>query len=105
MVGVADNNWLDYLDTGSEFLNEEEVPDVLFRGEVWDSSLVSITPLSSPIEFRKQKELEKQLEKEETEDNSLWSPKKGSNLDFHGAMGGEKAKELYQMFVEKFKQG
>lgn len=34
----------------------------------------------------------------------LASTKKGSKPDFHGAMAGEKAKELYQMFVSKVKQ-
>jgi D-Tyr-tRNAtyr deacylase len=31
--------------------------------------------------------------------------KKGSKPDFHGALGGEKAKELYQLFVEKVQKG
>ncbi|CZT05169.1 probable D-Tyr-tRNA(Tyr) deacylase activity [Rhynchosporium agropyri] len=31
----------------------------------------------------------------------LASTKKGSKPDFHGALGGEQAKELYQLFVEK----
>ncbi|RKF58457.1 D-aminoacyl-tRNA deacylase [Erysiphe neolycopersici] len=34
----------------------------------------------------------------------LASTKKGSKPDFHGAMGGERAKELYQIFVSKVKQ-
>jgi len=35
----------------------------------------------------------------------LASTKKGSKPDFHGALGGEQAKELYQVFVSKVKQG
>ncbi|KAF7861505.1 hypothetical protein EAF04_008068 [Stromatinia cepivora] len=35
----------------------------------------------------------------------LASTKKGSKPDFHGAMGGEEAKELYQLFVTKVQQG
>ncbi|CAD6444702.1 5bca7d65-0593-4845-ada8-76dc54bdf145 [Sclerotinia trifoliorum] len=35
----------------------------------------------------------------------LASTKKGSKPDFHGAMGGEEAKQLYQLFVEKVQQG
>ncbi|KAI6248230.1 D-aminoacyl-tRNA deacylase [Erysiphe necator] len=34
----------------------------------------------------------------------LASTRKGSKPDFHGAMGGEKAKELYQLFVERVKE-
>ncbi|POS85371.1 deacylase [Erysiphe pulchra] len=34
----------------------------------------------------------------------LASTKKGSKPDFHGAMGGERAKELYQTFVSKVKE-
>ncbi|KAH6674303.1 deacylase [Halenospora varia] len=33
------------------------------------------------------------------------STKKGSKPDFHGALGGEQAKELYQLFVSKVQQG
>jgi len=35
----------------------------------------------------------------------LASTRKGSRPDFHGAAGGEQAKALYQLFVEKVKQG
>ena len=35
----------------------------------------------------------------------LASTKKGSKPDFHGALGGEQAKELYQLFVSKVQQG
>jgi len=35
----------------------------------------------------------------------LASTKKGSKPDFHGALGGEQAKELYQHFVTKVAQG
>jgi len=35
----------------------------------------------------------------------LASTKKGSKPDFHGALGGEQAKELYQIFVSKVQQG
>lgn len=35
----------------------------------------------------------------------LANTKKGSKPDFHGAAGGEKAKELYQLFVTKVQQG
>ncbi|KAH8685786.1 deacylase [Tricladium varicosporioides] len=35
----------------------------------------------------------------------LASTKKGSKPDFHGALGGEQAKELYQLFVSKVRQG
>ena len=35
----------------------------------------------------------------------LASTKKGSKPDFHGALGGERAKELYQIFVSKVQQG
>jgi D-tyrosyl-tRNA(Tyr) deacylase len=35
----------------------------------------------------------------------LANTKKGSKPDFHGAAGGEQAKALYQLFVEKVKQG
>jgi len=35
----------------------------------------------------------------------LASTKKGSKPDFHGALGGEQAKELYQHFVSKVEQG
>jgi len=35
----------------------------------------------------------------------LASTKKGSKPDFHGAMGGDQARKLYQHFVEKVKQG
>jgi len=35
----------------------------------------------------------------------LASTKKGSKPDFHGALGGEQAKELYQYFVSKVQQG
>jgi D-tyrosyl-tRNA(Tyr) deacylase len=31
--------------------------------------------------------------------------KKGTKPDFHGALGGDKAKDLYQLFVDKVKQG
>ena len=33
------------------------------------------------------------------------STKKGSKPDFHGALGGEQAKELYQVFFSKVQQG
>ncbi|TQS37698.1 hypothetical protein Golomagni_01818 [Golovinomyces magnicellulatus] len=35
----------------------------------------------------------------------LANTKKGTKPDFHGALNGEKAKELYQLFVSKVKQG
>lgn len=35
----------------------------------------------------------------------LASTKKGSKPDFHGAVGGEQAKILYQRFVSKVQQG
>lgn len=35
----------------------------------------------------------------------LAQTKKGSKPDFHGAMGGEEAKRLYQYFVQKVKDG
>ncbi|KFY41872.1 hypothetical protein V494_02741 [Pseudogymnoascus sp. VKM F-4513 (FW-928)] len=35
----------------------------------------------------------------------LANTKKGSKPDFHGAMGGEQAKELYQRFVSKVGEG
>lgn len=35
----------------------------------------------------------------------LASTKKGSKPDFHGALGGDEAKELYQLFVEKVQKG
>ncbi|KAK2625006.1 hypothetical protein QTJ16_005375 [Diplocarpon rosae] len=35
----------------------------------------------------------------------LASTKKGSKPDFHGALGGERAKELYQLFFSKVQQG
>lgn len=35
----------------------------------------------------------------------LASTKKGSKPDFHGALGGDQAKELYQRFVMKVQQG
>jgi D-tyrosyl-tRNA(Tyr) deacylase len=35
----------------------------------------------------------------------LASTKKGTKPDFHGAMGGEQAKVLYQHFVSKVKEG
>ncbi len=35
----------------------------------------------------------------------LASTKKGSKPDFHGALGGEQAKELYQVFFSKVQQG
>ncbi|KAI2624958.1 D-Tyr tRNAtyr deacylase-like domain-containing protein [Hypoxylon sp. NC1633] len=35
----------------------------------------------------------------------LASTKKGNKPDFHGAMGGEEAKRLYQHFFEKVQQG
>ena len=34
----------------------------------------------------------------------LASTKKGSKPDFHGALGGEQAKELYKVFVSKVQQ-
>ena len=35
----------------------------------------------------------------------LASTKKGSKPDFHGAMGGEQAKQLYQHFFAQIQQG
>jgi D-aminoacyl-tRNA deacylase len=35
----------------------------------------------------------------------LASTKKGSRPDFHGAMGGDKARELYHRFVQKVQEG
>ncbi|RKF56765.1 D-aminoacyl-tRNA deacylase [Golovinomyces cichoracearum] len=35
----------------------------------------------------------------------LANTKKGSKPDFHGALNGEKARELYHLFVSKVKQG
>jgi len=35
----------------------------------------------------------------------LASTKKGSKPDFHGAMGGDQAKELYQLFVRRIQEG
>jgi len=35
----------------------------------------------------------------------LASTKKGSKPDFHGVMGGDQAKELYQLFVSKVQEG
>ncbi|CCD55101.1 hypothetical protein BofuT4_P159220.1 [Botrytis cinerea T4] len=35
----------------------------------------------------------------------LASTKKGSKPDFHGALGGDLARELYQLFVTKVQQG
>lgn len=35
----------------------------------------------------------------------LASTKKGSKPDFHGALGGDQAKELYKLFVSKVQQG
>ncbi|TEY70318.1 hypothetical protein BOTCAL_0107g00140 [Botryotinia calthae] len=35
----------------------------------------------------------------------LASTKKGSKPDFHGALGGDQARELYQLFVTKVQQG
>lgn len=35
----------------------------------------------------------------------LASTKKGNKPDFHGAMGGEEAKRLYQYFFDKIQQG
>ncbi|KUJ15773.1 deacylase [Mollisia scopiformis] len=35
----------------------------------------------------------------------LASTKKGSKPDFHGALGGDQAKELYQTFFSKVQQG
>lgn len=35
----------------------------------------------------------------------LASTKKGSKPDFHGALGGDQARELYQLFFSKVQQG
>lgn len=35
----------------------------------------------------------------------LASTKKGSKPDFHGALGGDQARELYQLFVTKVEHG
>jgi D-tyrosyl-tRNA(Tyr) deacylase len=35
----------------------------------------------------------------------LASTKKGSKPNFHGALGGDQAKELYQLFVSKVQSG
>lgn len=35
----------------------------------------------------------------------LASTKKGSKPDFHGALGGDQAKELYHVFFSKVQQG
>ncbi len=35
----------------------------------------------------------------------LASTKKGSKPDFHGAMGGDQARELYQLFVRRIREG
>lgn len=35
----------------------------------------------------------------------LASTKKGTKPDFHGAMGGDQARELYQQFVKKVQEG
>jgi len=35
----------------------------------------------------------------------LASTKKGAKPDFHGALGGDEAKELYSIFVTKVQQG
>jgi len=35
----------------------------------------------------------------------LASTKKGSKPDFHGALGGDRAKELYSLFVETVQKG
>jgi D-tyrosyl-tRNA(Tyr) deacylase len=35
----------------------------------------------------------------------LANTKKGSKPDFHGALGGDQAKDLYQIFVSKVQQG
>jgi D-aminoacyl-tRNA deacylase len=35
----------------------------------------------------------------------LASTKKGNKPDFHGAMGGDEAKKLYQYFFQKVQQG
>jgi D-Tyr-tRNAtyr deacylase len=35
----------------------------------------------------------------------LASTKKGNKPDFHGALGGEQAKELYQVFFSKIQEG
>lgn len=35
----------------------------------------------------------------------LASTKKGNKPDFHGALGGDEAKRLYQYFYEKVQQG
>jgi D-tyrosyl-tRNA(Tyr) deacylase len=35
----------------------------------------------------------------------LASTKKGTKPDFHGALGGDQAKDLYQLFVSKLQQG
>jgi len=35
----------------------------------------------------------------------LANTKKGSKPDFHGAMGGDQAKELYQLFFSKVQEG
>jgi D-Tyr-tRNAtyr deacylase len=36
---------------------------------------------------------------------TLLASTKKSKPDFHGALGGEQAKELYQLFVSKIQQG
>jgi D-tyrosyl-tRNA(Tyr) deacylase len=36
---------------------------------------------------------------------TLLASTKGSKPDFHGAMGGDRAKELYELFVTKVEEG
>jgi hypothetical protein len=51
MAGAADIDWPPYSDSGSDYSDEEEVPDLTLDDEVGESSLVSTQPLSSPTNF------------------------------------------------------
>lgn len=50
MAGAADIDWPPYSDSGSDYSDKEEIPDLTFD-EIGNSSLMSSDPLPSPAKF------------------------------------------------------
>lgn len=94
---------MNLVDGLERFVSILGMPSNLASGSiVFKISTVRFSAVSSSIHDL---EYGQSLTMEVSQFTLLASTKKGSKPDFHGALGGDQARELYQHFVSKVQQG